>query len=78
MLKVTSNTDSLACYTQSKQILYVWVIIIQLCFEITRGGVLNGELYAQRFQKLILFCFSNGDDIGTRLACRRHFVSNLA
>ena len=32
-----------------KQILYV----IQICSEITRGKVLNGELYAQRLQKLI-------------------------
>ena len=27
--------------------------IIQLCSGITRGTVLNGELYAQRLQKLI-------------------------
>ena len=27
--------------------------IIQLCSGIMRGRVLNGELYAQRFQKLI-------------------------
>ena len=36
--------------------------MIEICSGITRGGVLNGELYAQRFQKLnylILFtdCF---------------------
>ena len=27
--------------------------VIQICSGITRGRVLNGELYAQRFQKLI-------------------------
>ena len=27
--------------------------MIQICSEITRGRVLNGELYAQRLQKLI-------------------------
>ena len=27
--------------------------MIQLCSAITRGRVLNGELYAQRFEKLI-------------------------
>ena len=36
--------------------------IIQICSGITRGRVLNGELYAQRLQKLIYlhlptYCF---------------------
>ena len=29
------------------------VYVIQICYGITRATVLNGELYAQRFQKLI-------------------------
>ena len=29
------------------------IIIIQICSGITRGRVLNGELYAQRLQQLI-------------------------
>ena len=34
--------------------------IIQIRSEITRGRVLNGELYAQRFQKLLyLHLFSD-------------------
>ena len=32
---------------------YFVCYIIQMCSGITRGGVHNGELYAQRFQKLI-------------------------
>ena len=34
--------------------------IIQICSGITRGRVLNGELYAQRLQKLIyLYLFTD-------------------
>ena len=36
---------------RSKCILYEY--IIQICSGIARGRVLNGELYAQRLQKLI-------------------------
>ena len=33
---------------------YICIVhIIQICLGITRGRVLNGELYAQRLQKLI-------------------------
>ena len=31
--------------------------LFQLCSGITRGRVFNGELYAERFQKLILRLF---------------------
>ena len=35
-----------ACY------LTILMSVIQMCSGITRGGVLNGELYAQGFHKL--------------------------
>ena len=34
--------------------------VIQICSEITHGRVLNGELYAQRLQKLIYLHLSTG------------------
>ena len=44
-----------AFYTVSlcKNLVISRIRIIQICSRITRGGVLNGELYVQRFQKLI-------------------------
>ena len=32
---------------------YVEFHLIQMCFRITRGSMFDGELYAQRFQRLI-------------------------
>ena len=37
--------------------------IIQICSGITHGRVLNGELYAQRLQKLIYLCLTNADEL---------------
>ena len=38
----------------------MWLNIIQIYSEITRGRVLSGELYAQRLQKLIyLYLFTD-------------------
>ena len=33
--------------------LFIYIFIVQLCSGITGGTVLNGELYIDRFQKLI-------------------------
>ena len=38
-------------------ITYSSIYIIQICSGITRGKVLNGELYTQRLQKLIYLYF---------------------
>ena len=38
-------------------VVYLNFFIIQLCFGITCGRVLNGELYAQRLQKITAFVY---------------------
>ena len=40
-------------FAQWLALLYICCYIIQICSGITRGRVLNGELFAQRLQELI-------------------------
>ena len=49
LYSATANTEDRMWMNR----IFSTVHIIQICYGITRGRVLNGELYAQRLQKLI-------------------------